>query len=271
MRRGWQGILSLFCCALASGHAQAAAWLQEEGRGEIIVNAVYYTTESSFDNNGNERTQPRFTKKEINPYLEYGLTDAITIGANVNFQDLSQDSGGDNAGMGDAELFFRMQVWEHEGAVVSLQPLIKIPGPYDSGDAPALGSDQTDVEMRVLLGQGFAIPLWNAYPHFMNVEAAYRYRDGAPSDEWRFDGTLGLRPAEHTLILNQLFSVFALNEKTAPLLLANSRDYDLVKYQLSLVQDIVPGTSVQAGVFRHLSGENTGAGGGALLSVWQAF
>ncbi len=273
MRRGFQGVLCFLCAAMAAaGDAWAAAWLQKEGHGEVIVNAVYYTTESSFARDGEKLVQPRFIKKEINPYIEYGLSRSITIGANASLQDITQEPRGETFGLSDIEVFSRAQIWRHGGTVISLQPLVTLPGFYDKNENPALGNGQADVEMRMLLGHGFQITGWNAQRHFANLEAAYRRRLGSPGDEVRVDGTLGLRPTEHTLVLNQVFSVFSLDDSTiSPVLLANSRDYDVVKYQASVVRELTSETSLQLGVFRHIAGENTGGGGGALLSIWRKF
>lgn len=62
--------------------ALAAAWTQAEGQWQINTSAVLYNTSKFFDVNGNLQHQKPLTKTELNPYLEYGLTDDLTLGFN---------------------------------------------------------------------------------------------------------------------------------------------------------------------------------------------
>src|SRR3712207_8696464 len=48
-----------------------------------------------------------------------------------------------------------------------------------------------ELDLRLLLGQGFAIGDW---PSFVDAQAAYRLRTGDPADEIRADFTFGTRP-----------------------------------------------------------------------------
>ena len=166
-------------------------------------------------------------------------------------------------------MFLRTPLWHRKDAILSVQPLIKIPGAYDSNASPALGNGQVDAELRLLYGQGFA---WQGQHHFVNLEAGYRKRLEEPADEVRFDATLGLHYTPEWMALLQSYNTFAVGSRAGgPLNLSNSSDYDLNKIQLSAVYSFTPDMSVQAGVFSHVMGENTGVGEGLVLSFWKNF
>ncbi len=253
--------------------AWTAAWTQPEGKTELIHNVFYYTTDESFDRAGNTIPQERFSKLEYNAYGEYGLREDVTVGASISTQYLRQAAvvGEDdsNLGIADVELFIRQRVWQNDAWVVSIQPLVKIAGPYDDRDTPQLGNGQMDMELRGLVGHTFSVA--ERY-HFANLEVGYRKRFENPTDEVRVDGTLGMRFTEDWMVLAQTFNTLSIDSVAAsPVLVTNSTDFDLHKLQLSVVHTIDDTWSVQLGGFQHVSGENTGAGGGAVFSVWMTF
>lgn len=253
--------------------ANSAAWLQKEGQGQVINSVFVYTTKSSFDNNGNKTSQKRFTKIEDQLYAEYGLTKDITIGANPSFQYLERDENiGEtkNHGLADTEVFVRGKVWNNDKSVLSIQPLIKIPGPYEENEPLPLGRKQFDAEIRGLFGHGFELYGNN---HFVNAELAYRKKMEAPGDDVRFDLTLGIRPEEKTIIMLQAFNTFSVNSSgsAAPFQISSPTDYDLTKLQISGVLEVYKGVSLQIGAFQNFHGKNTGSGGGGMASVWVNF
>ncbi|MCP5362130.1 MAG: hypothetical protein H6908_05815 [Hyphomicrobiales bacterium] len=254
--------------------ASAGAWMQEPGHGQVIVDGIYYGTSDYYNRNGDEVSAPKLRKYEVLPYVEYGVNEQLTVGGSMSFQSINEDIPGRKwvASPGDMELFVRTPVWQRGTTIVSVQPLIKIPGPYDEDKNPRVGDGQYDFELRGLMGHSFKIPSWNENWHYADVEAAYRMRNGNASDEVRLDATVGLRPWEDTQLINEVHSVMAVDSRsTAPALLVNSEDYDLVKYQFSVVQDLTEQWALQIGGFKHLAGENTGAGAGGLIGFWYNF
>lgn len=246
----------------------AAAWNQSKGKSQIINTFTYYTTKRFFDASGDKQSQLRFTKLEYNPYAEYGVSDTLTLGINPSYQLLSQASNQGNLynkGLADIELFLRRSLWKNDTTVFSLQPLIKIPSLNGGKGDPALSNNQIDTELRLLAGH--SIKYWGQY-HFANLELAYRKRWEAPGDEIRADGTLGLRWSDKNMLLCQSFNTFSLSNGGGALQLANSSDFDLNKLQASYVREISERLSLQSGVFTHIAGKNTGAGGGFLVSLW---
>ena len=267
-------IMIMVCGAVffPASRALSAAWTQPHGQWEVVSSVFLFRSDEFFDEDGNSTPQGEFTKIEFNPYIEYGLFPWLTVGASPTVQYLEQDSAtgnSDNMGIGDIELFARYALWQDDWSVFSLQPLIKIPGPYDDADRPQLGSEQVDLELRGLYGHSL---VYGGMYHFINIEGAYRHRVGDPGDEVRFDTTLGIRPIPDFMVLGQVFTTFAVDEMVrSEMRLTNSEDFNLVKLQLSGVQEISPDLSVQLGGFHHVWAQNTGGGSGVVFSIWKKF
>ena len=109
-------------------------------------------------------------------------------------------------GLGYTDLGARARLWTGDGGVLSAQVVGRIPGPGDDADPARIGHTDPELDLRLLLGQGFAIGDW---PSFVDAQAAYRLRTGDPADEIRADLTFGTRPHPRLLLLAQSFNVVA--------------------------------------------------------------
>lgn len=256
-------------CVSAANEAHAGAWTQPKGKTQVITTALAYTTDRRFDNNGNRTGQPDYTKYELNPYVEHGLLDGTTIGASFFFNRLD-DSARTNTGIGDTEVFVRQRVWQGERTSVVIQPMVKIPSPMSSDTrTPALGSRSADVGLSTIGGLSF-----DAFgnTHFAEAELGYRYRFGQPNDQILANATLGMRVTDEIIIMPQVFQTIRVDTNPAVGFTQSPRDdYTLTKVQLSGVYQFNEQNAVQLGVFNHVAGKNSGAGGGALLSYWTSF
>ncbi len=263
------------CCLLCLGVvpwvAVAGPWLQTPGAWQIIQNLYWYETDTVFDVDGHVLDQSRFTKWEYNPYMEYGVNERLTVGFSPSFQWLESDAigGGRTKGVADMEVFARTPLYEGTTSILSLQPLVKLYGPYDTKDNPRLGNGQLDAELRLLWGK--SLRFWEQY-HFISVETAYRHRMEAPGDQVRLDATLGYRSSETKMWLSQLFYTRALTRPEVTSGLATtSENFDLLKAQFSLVHHFTEDIALQTGAFTHVMGRNTGAGSGLMLALWWSF
>ena len=250
----------------------AAAWLQKTGELSLYNSTIYYSTDEYFDEAKQRRSQLRYSKYEQNLYAEYGWNRDLTIGVSASVDAVQGDAGqasptiGSNYGLSEPSLFARYRLWENENSVLSVQPWLKLPSLYAKDSLPRGGTDQTDMELRLLGGHSFQL---DGLYHFINIEAAYRKRFGDPGDQLRFDLTAGFRPHENWLIMPQLFTTWRVSEPAAQRFIQNPiNDYNLIKPQLSAVYRYSVDTSFQLGVFKHLYGQNTGAGGGLFASLW---
>lgn len=252
--------------------AAAGAWTRAAGEGQAIITLSHYVATDRFDRSGNRTRQSRFAKTELRTQIEYGLSDPLTIGIKPTYQYVkSHVNGGEphNRGLSDAELYLRTRLWRSDNAVLSIQPLVKLPVEARDGETPSLGHDQTDVELRLLFGYGAGAGPGSWY---VNVEAGPRKRFEAPSDEFRIDGALGYRPDERWLLLVESFNTISFrNGSTGGLVQTAAPDYDLHKLQFSAVRRITDALWVQAGAFVDVAGDDVGAGQGAILALWVSF
>jgi hypothetical protein len=264
----WSGVAvcSLFFpCAAFSG-----AWVQPEGATRFILNASAYSASEAFDAAGRRGAVGEFSKYEINPYLEYGLSPAWTVGGSVFLNRVAQENPGggesDNYGLGESEIFFRSRLYERDGVVVSAQPLLRFSPLYRGGGEPSAARSGWDGELGLLAGYGF-----DAYGqhHYLDGKLGYRYRSGAPGDQFRVQAAAGLGVSETVTVLTE--AAWTGEAETLPansVSLSGQNDYSLLRGQVSALWAYDERHTAQLGVFRHLRGEETGAGGGVLLAWW---
>jgi hypothetical protein len=266
-----------FLCAITlstiAGQAYAGAWTQDKGHAQLITTGTYYTADTLWDNNGNKRTQPAYSKYELSPYLEYGWRDDITIGGSLSLQHTSQDgtagSGSQtNWGLGDSEFFLRKRLWQGKGFVVSAEPMVKLPSPQSAArDLPQLGGSHGDVGIGLNGGYGFS-----AYglDHFADIDTQYRHRLGTPNDQVKIGATLGVSVTKQWMLMPQVFGTFRTALPTiATFTQSSADDYNLVKLQLSAVYKMTDTVSLQVGGFQDVYGKNSGQGSGVLFGLWK--
>lgn len=277
---------SLVILLCLSETAYAGAWTQQSGNGLLILNNSYYSASHFVNNAGKRQKQALYQKYEINPYVEYGLTDDVTLGFNAFLQYITQNStqtvlvppstvitvGGTqhNFGIGDIELFARRKLWDKDGLVVSAEPMFKLPALADSGDAPAVGNHHPNAGLTLSGGYGFSA--WGQN-HFVNLDTGYRYRFGKQKDQIQVNATAGFGVAEGWMVMPQLFIIRRTGSPAASSTFAEtpSNDYNLTKLMLSVVHNIDALTSVQVGGFSHVDARNSSLGGGGLISLWRKF
>lgn len=256
------------CAAFFAVAAQAGAWTQEKGNAQVIVTGLYSSADRFYDTNGRSQSQSTYRKFEINPYMEYGLTERITLGANLSLQRASQGTQS-NWGIGDSEFFARYRVAKINGFVFSLQPLVKLPSPESSDERPALGGRHPDAEMGVSVGRGFEL---FGQQHFANLDAGYRHRFGSPNDQWKLAATAGFSLNPQWMLLPQFFMTRRVDAPAgAAFTQSSGDDYNQHKLQFSVVYRLDERWSLQAGAFTELKGRNIGDANGAIVSVWQNF
>lgn len=259
---------------LASGcvAAHAGAWTQAKGKGQFILTQSAYGTDHYYNNQKKTRPQLPYRKYELNPYLEYGVWDGITLGGNVSLQHVRQrlaDGSQHSQGIGDSEFFARLRLLEQNGFAVSAEPLVKLPSPSSPDTTPKLGASRPDAGLGLSAGYGFG---GSGRPHFADLYLGYRWRLGDPRDQMRMTATFGYSLTPRWMVMPQIFVTKRRNSpKTSAITLSSGDDYDLGKAQLSALYRMNEKTSLQGGVFLHAAGKNTGAGGGLLISVWRNF
>lgn len=271
-------ILALTCMGTSSP-LFAAAWTQDAGHGQLILTTSYFDTSQQFGPTGGVTPfgyGGQFRQIEINPYFEYGLTNSTTLIVNsfIPMLRFSNNYGSNSSfGFGDLEIGARRRLnSRHSPWVVSVQSTVQFPT-YSAYRNPAPGNHQVDAEARVLLGHGYRV-MNERRDAFWDVETAFRYRNGGPSDQVRLDATAGLNLTSRVMVEAQFFGIKGLRngtpfqDGTNPNVQA---DFDLYKGQASMVFRVAPRTRLQLGWNDAFAGRNTGTGQTALVALWLDF
>ncbi|MFD2265077.1 hypothetical protein ACFSM5_19390 [Lacibacterium aquatile] len=247
--------------------ASAGAWTQGEGTGQLITTLTWYRTDTTYSADGVRTGGSDYSRFELSPLLEYGATDSLTIGAQPRYQWLSHDrangSSASSNGLADIDLSARQRIWRSDNSVLSLQGLVKLPGTSNDSRRPGIGSEQIDLEPRILFGHGFTVGSWSG---FLNLEGAYRFRLQEPADEIRFDATLGLRPVPDWLLLVQQLNTIGVSNEHG-----GGSDYDVYKTQLSVVYDVSSAVSIQLGGYVEQGNRNIDPGHALFTALWWRF
>ena len=248
--------------------AQAGAWVQPLGKGLLITQATYYSTDSYFDTNGEKQSQPRFSKYELQPYGEYGLNDWLTIGGSAYAQSVSQ-SGVNNRGIADPEIFARARLWHSDTQVISIQPLVKFSSHFQRGRPPQGGSKTRDGELSILYGRNLKILSDRDY---VDSRVGYRARDHGLSNQVRSDVALGLNVSDTVQIVPALRTVIATDmSEAATFTEGGDLDYNVLKAEVTGIYHMNDRQWLQASLFKHVAGIQTGAGYGISLGFAESF
>jgi len=249
---------------LSATPALAGAWPQEEGTGQIIVTAVYSNSTKGFDADGKTVNIDDYQKAEVYALVEYGITGDVTVIFNPSFRDVSiEGPGAEASGLGYTEIGARYRLAEGNGWVPSLQGTLRIPGQEIDTNLAQIGATDTEYDMRALVGYGFKIGEADA---FVDLQGAYRLRDGDPPNEFRADLTFGLRPTQKMQVLAQLFNTFSDGSGQGVF-----SEYRFHNAQFSVVYDVNESFSVQVGGLATLGGENALRERGIVAAAWFRF
>jgi protein XagA len=246
-----------------AGAAQAAAWTQKDGGGQIIFTGVYSHSAKGFDVGGNKVNIVDYNKTEGYLLLEYGVTDDLTLILSPSVRHVGIDGGDDVTGFGYTELGGRYRVTEGNGWVFSVQGTARIPGKKQRDSQAQVGQTDEEYDVRALLGHSFKIGEADA---FIDLQGGYRVRAGDPPSEYRADVTFGVRPTPKVLLLAQSFNVFSdgRGQGIFP-------SYRYHNAYVSGVYDIDPRWSVQLGGLATLGGKNALRERGLIAGLWYRF
>jgi protein XagA len=259
-------ILTFGLALSAAGPACAGAWLQPEGRGQIIFSPSAMVAAQRFDRRGRVARTDRFVKQDTQTTVEYGaqrgLTLMLGLGTRTEAYPLpgavqrvmtSSFSGG-----------ARLRLWEEGGAVVSAQVRASTGFERSLPGLERRFGARHEADIRLLAGYSFEI---GGLPAFVEAQAGYRWRSGARGDEAVADLAVGLRPTPRLQVIAQLFAVAALQGDGYGAAIRPRH----AKAQISAVFDLTETWSVQAGAFASVAGREALREQGALIAIWRRF
>lgn len=275
--RGISAPIALLAAILPC-NGRADGWTLKQGQWQIITTASYYGTDHYRDADGNSRNTKSFSKSELNPYIEYGLRDDLTLGLNTSFQYFDQPGNGigssplsrmHNVLGGVTELFARKRLWQNGHSVLAVQPLVRLPDYYTDTNFIAHERSSWDGELSL---QGAVGKPFNGFPSFASASLGYRKRFGEPDDQVRLTLAAGSWIWPKFMVMGQAFGTWGIGSGgQAVFTNFGSDDYDLVKLQLSGVYRFNENLALQMGGFRNVYARNSGEGGGVLMALWWRF
>jgi hypothetical protein len=254
-------VMAGLCVLAMPSAASAGAWTMAEGTGQAVVTA----TTSGADRVLGAGATPRYDKTELQALIEYGLTDRFTAIFDPGLQHVRISAPGDaqRTGLGYTEFGGRYRLLQADAWVLSGQATVRVPGTNDTSNPAAIGYTGVETDLRALVGYGFSL---GAFPAFVDLQLAQRFRAGAPPNEVRVDATFGLRSAPRWLLLAQSFNVISEGAGSPPF-----ASYGYSKLQLSAVYSLTPAFALQVGAFSTFAGSNALQENGLILGAWYRF
>lgn len=258
-------------CFIATGlmsyatTAFAGAWLQDEGKGELLLGNTAMQASQYFTTGSALQQIPHYNKDEAQALVEYGVTPWFTAIFQPSFQhvDIDPPFGGRRTGLGYTDLGGRAKIWSDESWVVSGQVVVRFPGTFDKVNPAAIGYYDPEVDVRGLVGHSFKVA---DLPSFIDVELAQRFRIDGPPDEVRADITFGIRPIDKWLLLAQSFNVISEGAGTW-----GYGSYGYYKAQLSAVYSVTDALSLQLGGYSTYWARNALQENGLVVGAWLRF
>ncbi|GJL94825.1 MAG: hypothetical protein DHS20C05_12300 [Hyphococcus sp.] len=259
-------LTTLFFCALSPQASNASPWPQPHKRFLLISRTDYFNADLGKINTINGLVEGRFQKTSADLYLEYGLTQKITLGGKIIYSQnwLSRGNNVERAnGFSEIEIFGQYNLLQTTRGSGSVKVAITKPSDFQSGQRPGLQSRGYDVTASVLYGHNIST---DPVKIFATIETGFKKRFSDSSDQIEGQATLGIEPSDKWLFLLDTFATKSLkNEKLA------GADFDIVKVQPSIVWRPNKRWSLQAGVTQEIAGRNLSLGRTFFFSLWSAF
>jgi hypothetical protein len=234
----------------AASPALGGAWTMPRGGGQVTLSATVSQAVEAYDGAGRRQETPRYRKAEAQALFEFGLTDDLTLMLGPGFQhvDIAPPTDASRTGFGYNEFGARYRFLHGTDWVLSGQALVRAPGTFDTANPAAIGYTGMEYDLRLLFGKSLSLA---GRPAFIDLQVAQRFRAGAPPDELRIDGTVGVTVAPRWMLLAQSFNVISEGSGSAPF-----TSYHYSKLQLSAVYEVAKDWSVQFGGFVTVAGRN---------------
>jgi protein XagA len=243
--------------------AWGGAWLMPPGEGQAIVYTAFSDSTRAFDDQGHLIPVPAYTKFELGTYVEYGLTNWLTLVASPAYDVINSPYPGQSyTGPGESELAARVGLFRSDTTVVSVQAGLSSPGgSFADSLGPFLVRRTASLDIRGMVGRNCLILGMDS---FIDAEAGYRFYTAGQPDEWRIDLTVGVRPRPRLLVMLQSYTSISNGS-------FQFGHQSWTKLQPSVVFDITKQWSVQIGGFVTVAGINAGRELGPLAALWFRF
>jgi len=246
--------------------ALAAPWVRANNELLVISSANYFRADLEPTMTSGGIVDSDFKRLDSNTYVEFGLTDDITIGGKAVFGTswLTRGTNIETAtGFSEIEVFGQHQVLRSRQSAGAVRLTLVRPSNFSSGARAELQSDAMDVDISILYGR-------NLYSRrskiFAAIETGYRKRLGIAADQLRIQTTIGFEPSARVLLLVDAFATLSLRNEDI-----GGADFDIVKIQPSALWRISNRWGLQAGVTEEITGRNIALGRTFFVGLWSSF
>jgi hypothetical protein len=241
--------------SFGDGTALAGGWPLEPGTGEIIVSVSRMTAGERYDQNGNKIWKSHYTKHEISPYGEYGLTKNLTLIGEAAWSRETTDFFGltfEDRGVSRVKAGARYAVGSWNGTLFSVHSLAVLFLDDQGNDPAATKRNDIDTDLALVLARNdelFGLPIFSVQ------ELGWIARNSGRPDQIRADITLGTKPWPGAMLLAKSFNSAATRDTSAgDLYRASKIAFSVV---LDLPAEFGPGWAFEAGTERTISGRST--------------
>ncbi|MEM7499358.1 MAG: hypothetical protein AAF371_15375 [Pseudomonadota bacterium] len=208
--------MAVLTAAFLPSPVGAGAWTQRKGEGVIIISVGRQGSPVSMLTLAAEEEE----KANAQGYIEYGISDSLTIGGGV-FSDLAPSSG---EGSANVSGFVRKRVWQGEGSVASVQIGGALPIETLIGTDFAESKPDSTPELRFsILGGTSWWGDWGSV--FTSGTAGFAWRSEGAADEIRGELTTGYAPWRCCLAIVSLYGVAPVDGKDNSFRIAPSFAY----------------------------------------------
>ncbi len=259
-------LLSIGVGAHSSAHA--GAWPMPENR--LLVIAPFTATKADEAYNARGKAQPHnaYRKKELAPYLEYGLTKSLTLVSSLAFTSDETNYFGTKfiqRSISRIETGGRLDLGEWRDARYALQALAIFHGSTTGDDPFSSRRGDVDGELGLCTGQNFTF--WGL-KGFSDTYSAYRFHPAGRPGEIKLDVTIGFRPLAQTMLLvkNESFASIGRTGNDSGI-----QRVAATKLGLSVVQEIEPPVSLELGYMQTVAGQNIVRERALTLALWYRF
>lgn len=262
-----QRISVLAVCLVSSVQANAGAWNQRAGEGQVISTSIWSQAGQIFNEDYDAVPLRGFTKIESRIYIEQGVTDWLTLVGNGAFQTLNfrdGDSRFDFDGLDDIELGLQFKGPTTEGFASSIRASYIIDSRLDNQAVDVLrGGDQ--FELRALVGQSRETLIGDL---FYDAQAAVRTERFDDLDGFQGALTLGYKPTQRWLAMSQTYLNFSNNDERDGF---DIPEQTQLTSHISLARQYKPGRYVQLGVGQTLFGQNIVKERSLFIGMWTEY
>jgi protein XagA len=265
-RRGLMRAAALFVAGalIAPQPICAGAWTLDHGQFQVFSGVTVSRATRRFDGTSDPTQKVVFNKLFVQNWMEYGLTDAVTLFAAPEY--ILADSGMAGAGVdhtraSSVEAGARILLLSRIG-MLSVQMSGKTAGAFNMSTSVG-GQSGRQIELRLLYGCNFRLLRRDGY---LDLQVAERWIKRPRPNEMTIDATAALWLTRRYLLMFQSFNTIAGGGARPPY-----EFYRQHKLQASLLQRLGPRWSLQTGVFVSPAGQNIVQEQGVVTQLWYRY